>query len=271
MKLILKDSVKATKFSAIFQHLKQLVENIVIYFSNTGLYIQGMDNSQICLFECKLSASWFDEYYYSDGVDDPKVCLATGILYKVISAVEDNQIIEISYEGNTDLLHIKFGDRKNWTIHSSNLFNKHFEIALIDLDTELLIIPDQETHVDLKMETIVFSKLITQLLIFSDQLTLTFTDVDIQFKTSGIEGGMSSKIDLDDVNEYAIGEDSVLTQSYSLAIINMMCNFSKLNKNISMGFSDNMPMSLVYNLSSDDDEDDKTCFVGFYLAPRIED
>ncbi len=166
------------------------------------------------------------------------------------------------------MIHIKFGDRNN---DNDNLFNKHFEIALIDLDTELLVIPDQETHVDLKMETIVFSKLITQLLIFSDQLTLTFTDEDIQFKTSGIEGGMSSKIDLDDVNEYAIGEDSVLTQSYSLAIINMMCNFSKLNKNISMGFSDNMPMSLVYNLSSDDDEDDKTCFVGFYLAPRIED
>jgi hypothetical protein len=50
-----------------------------------------------------------------------------------------------------------------------------------------------------------------------------------------------------------------------------------------MGFSDNMPMSLTYDLDEDkettDDEMDevdkvdkeKKCFVGFYLAPKIDE
>ena len=42
MKLTLKDLNKVGKFTAIFQHLKQLVDCIGIYFDDNGLYIQGM-------------------------------------------------------------------------------------------------------------------------------------------------------------------------------------------------------------------------------------
>lgn len=274
MKLTLKDTIKVSKFSAIFQHLKQLVECIAIYFSEDGMYIQGMDNTQICLFECKLTNTWFDEYEFTTNVDDPRVCMNTSILYKVISAVDEKHMIEISYEGNTDILHIKFADP------ADNVFNKCFEISLMEFDSELMTIPREESHVDLTMDTAKFSKLVSQLLIFSDVLTLTFSDEDIKFRAEGTEGAMSSKIDLEDVKEYAIGEDSVLTQSYSLTYINMMCSFGKLNKNIEMGFSNNMPMSLIYDLDIEDSQDTdmegeekkiKKCFVGFYLAPKLDD
>ena len=81
MKLTLKDLNKVGKFTAIFQHLKQLVDCIGIYFDDNGLYIQGMDNSQICLFECKLHSSWFDEYSFDDG-DDKRVCMNTAIFVR---------------------------------------------------------------------------------------------------------------------------------------------------------------------------------------------
>lgn len=280
MKLILKNQQKVTTFSAILQNLKQLVDNISIYFSTEGLYIQGMDNTQICLFECKLANDWFSEYEFDEGVDNPKICLNTTILCKVIGAVDDKQTIELSYTGETDILDIKFGDTTEATL------NQHYEIALIDIDSELMTIPRDEAHVDLVIDTIKFSKLISHLLIFSDVLTLIFSDTDIKFRASGTEGAMNSMIDLDDVQEYAIGENTTLSQSYSLTYINMMCNFNKLNKNIVMGFSNNMPMSLVYDLDeptvqddeSDDDDDMvqsptsvKKCFVAFYLAPKMDD
>ena len=143
---------------------------------------------------------------------------------------------------------------------------------MICLETERLEIPSCETLVDLTIDTTTFSKLITQLLIFSEHVTLTFTDNSIQFETSGTEGAMKSNIDLEDVNEYAIEENASLVQSYSLSFINMMCSFSKLNKNIIMGFNENMPMSLKYNLGTeDDDESENECAVMFYLAPRCND
>ena len=286
MKLTLKDPVKVTKFSAIFQHLKQLVDNIAIYFSVDGLYIQGMDSTQICLFECKLTSGWFDEYEFTQNVDARRVCVNTTILYKVINAIDEKHMIEISYSGHPDLLNIKFGDP------AEHIFNKCFEISLVDLDIELMTIPRKEAHVDLTIDTLTFSKLISQLLIFSNVLTLHFTDEDIKFRAEGTEGAMNSKIDLEEVKEYAIGENTTLSQSYSLTYINMMCSFGKLNKSIIMGFSENMPMSLIYDLDNcanqqneDENEDDneydnedeegeeqiKKCFVGFYLAPRMDD
>ena len=276
MKLTLKDSSKVAKFSDIFKHLKQLLDNIVIYFSSNGIYIQGMDMSQICLFECKLDANWFDDYCFDEDNDDNRLCVNTGILHKVVNAVDETQIIELSYEGSADILNIKFSNPKHYAIDGR--FTHHFEIALIDIDSERLEIPVSDTHVDLTMDVTSFSKLVGQLIIFSDQLTLTFTDASIQFETTGIDGGMKSQIDLDDVSEYAIGEDVTLVQSYSLSFINKMCSFSKLNKHIVMGFSENMPMSLTYNLSEKEccpegDVGDKysTSSVAFYLAPRMED
>ena len=245
----------------------------MLYFDTNGLYIQGMDSTQVCLFECNLHHTWFDEYVFDEAADEGRICINTGIIHKVISAVGENQVIEISHTDNADILNIKFASQTQY--NEENKFNKHFQISLICLDTERLDIPNCETLVDLSIDTTTFSKLITQLLIFSEQLTLTFTDESIQFETSGVEGGLKSNIDLEDVHEYAIGENSTLVQSYSLSFINMMCNFSKLNKNIIMGFNENMPMSLKYDLGSPDDDtesdDTMECAVKFYLAPRVDD
>ena len=287
MQLTLKDLNKVGKFTAIFQHLKQLVDCIGIYFDDNGLYIQGMDNSQICLFECKLHSSWFDKYSFDDG-DDKRVCMNTAILCKVICAVDDKSMIEISYSGTPDIINIKFGDPADCVL------NKCFEISLMEIDSELMTIPDTEAQVDLSIDTTKFSKLVTQLLIFSDVLTLTFSDEDIKFRASGTEGAMSSTIDLDDVNEYAIGEGLELSRSYSLTYLNMMCSFAKLNKNIVMGFSEDMPMSLLYKLDGEESSEDNNnesdeekeeeqeqdvvackpknnCYVSFYLAPKMDE
>ena len=267
MKLLLKDDEKIMKFSTIFRHLRQFSDAMVIYFSDTGMYAQGMDGSNCCLFECKIPANWFDEYSYDSGTDAPQIGVNTAIMQKVIGTLGDKQEIRMSYSGLSDVLQVEFKGSAN--------FNRHFEIALIDLDVEFLEIPKQETHVDLTIQTNKFSELISQLLIFSEILTLHFTEEAINFKASGIEGSMSSRINMDDVTEYAIGEDTELLHSYSLKYLNLMCNFGKMNKDVVLGFSENMPMSLVFYLEEkgEDDSDDmeKDCFLGFYLAPRIDD
>jgi len=295
MKLFLSDQDKICKFSVIFKNLQYLVDAIKIYFSENGLYVQGMDNSSCCLFECNIPGKWFDEYTFQIGVDSSQISVNTAIMQKVIGTLGDKQEITMSYEGESDILLVEL------TKGTSN-FDKTFEIALIDLDVELLQIPQQETDVDLVIQTSKFSELISQLLIFSENLTLQFKEDAIDFKASGVEGSMSSCIDLDDVTEYAIEEGASLSHSYSLKYLNLMCNFNKLSKDIVMGFNKDMPMSLLFNLEDsktndgdtenktegsedifsdeDDDEEDNTgsvsdkkdkCYVGFYLAPRMDD
>jgi proliferating cell nuclear antigen len=124
-------------------------------------------------------------------------------------------------------------------------------------------LPPPDTLVDLTMNTSKFQELISQMLMFNNEVLFSFGEDKIKLNASGNDGSMRTEIKFDDVQEYAIAEGTELTQTYSLKYINMMCNFHKLNSEICMGFSESMPMYVKYNL--DDDS-----YVSFYLAPKIE-
>jgi len=271
MKITIQSPHKADKFATIFQHLKLLADHVNMNFSDNGLYIQCLDNNHCCLFECTLVASWFDDYLFDPKKDSKQIGIQTATFYKVINIRQDKQEIEISSEGDqVDIINIHFtkGDKN---------FNKSFEIPTIDLESELMDIPVDDTSVDLVIDTKRLTDLASELILFSEILTLIFSEEGIEFIASGSEGKMRSTIDLDEVNEYAVGEAMKLKQSYSLKYLNIMCHFGKLSKEISMGFSEGRPMHLLYNLDENIDQDEDSQenrpqnYVSFYLAPRIDD
>ena len=187
-------------------------------FSNNGLYMQCLDNNHCCLFECKLAAEWFDNYIFDPHKDTSQIGVQAATFYKVINIRQEKQEIEISSEGEqVDTINIHF-------TKGDNNFNKSFEIPTIDLESEMMDIPKDETSVDLVIDTKRLSELASELVLFSEVLTLIFSEEGIEFTASGTEGKMKSRIDLDEVNEYAVGEEMILKQSYSLKYLNIMCN-----------------------------------------------
>ena len=73
MKLIISNSSKAIKFTNIFNNLKNFTETTNMIFSDDGLYIQGMDKTQCCLFELKINNHWFDSYEFDKSNDSEKI------------------------------------------------------------------------------------------------------------------------------------------------------------------------------------------------------
>ena len=55
MKLILTDNLKKELFISIFQVLKNTSSTIMVIFKEDKMYIQGMDNSHILLYEVTLN------------------------------------------------------------------------------------------------------------------------------------------------------------------------------------------------------------------------
>jgi len=277
MKITIQTQQKADQFATIFQHLKLLTDHVNMNFTNEGLYMQCLDNNHCCLFECNLAAEWFDKYEFNADMDAAQIGIHAATFYKVINIRQEKQEIEISSEGSqVDTVNINF-------TKGNNNFNKSFEIPIIDLDSEMMDIPKDETSVDVVIDTKRLSELASELVLFSEILTLIFSEEGIEFTASGTEGKMKSSIDLDEVNEYAVGENMTLKQSYSLKYLNIMCHFGKLSKEIALGFSDGRPMHLTYNMdeakTTDDAPDDEEHeddpapknYVSFYLAPRIDD
>ena len=257
MKITIEDARKSSKLANIFCHLKPFTDNVVIYFKESGLYIQCMDNSHCALFECSLDKSWFTSYSYSPDEDMPSVCVTIGMLYKVLNAREDDQTLEIELsKENEDKIYITFNGGK---------MCKYFELPLINVDSELLNTNEmRETDIDLTIEAKTFCDLIHQLLIFDEILTLTFSEDKIDMKSSGNEGSMQVEMKIDDIKEYAIAEGTTIVQSYSLKYIHLMCQFNKLAAEMNMGFSKDKPMTLKYDLLEDS-------YVMIHLAPKMTD
>ena len=65
MKLFLENKAKKEIFIALFQTLKNCSSLIHLIFNQESLFIQGMDKSHVCMFEVKITNSWFDSYDFS--------------------------------------------------------------------------------------------------------------------------------------------------------------------------------------------------------------
>lgn len=262
MKIVFSDARKIQQFANIFANLKNFTDNVCIYFKQDGIYIQCMDDSHCCLFECKLYMTWFHSYEYDEANDQACVGVNIVMLNKVLNTWNDTQTMAIIVENGSDKISINFEKGENNNIH----FNKFFQLSLVNIENELMDVKLFETIVDLTIESKIFCALMGQLIIFNETLTLTFNEENIECLSSGMDGSLKASISVNDVKEYAIPESTVLTQSYSLRYVQLMCQFNKLSNEMVMGFSSDMPMIMKYSLS----ENDKTeSFVRIHLAPKI--
>jgi proliferating cell nuclear antigen PCNA len=265
MKIVFATARKVQQFTTIITNLKNFTENVSIYFRDTGLYIQCMDDSHCCLFECDLKATWFDTYEFDKETDQPCIGINISMLNKVLNTWNDSQTLTLELDASPDKISINFEKKGENNAH----FDKFFELSLVSLESELMDTQKFETLVDLTIESKIFCSLISNLMMFNDTLTLTFNEENVECTSSGTDGSMKALISVEDVNEYAIPESTTLVQNYSLRYVQIMCQFNKLSSQMTMGFGETMPMIMKYKLSEENEEAES--FACIHLAPKIAD
>jgi proliferating cell nuclear antigen len=146
----------------------------------------------------------------------------------------------------------------------TSMFDKYFDMKTMDLDEQLLDIPDNEYSVDLILPTKMFVSLSQELSMFDDSVRVVCNQDNVELVAKGHTGTMKVNMNIDDVLEYAIEENISLDMIYSIQYFQMMCQFHKLSDKVALGFSEETPMMMKYEL-------DETSFVRFYLAPKLDD
>lgn len=147
-----------------------------------------------------------------------------------------------------------------------NIFDKRFEMPLIDLDMETMEIPETEYQAEFSLPSNIYASLMSQLKLFGDTMDIDCSEDSITLHSNSIENGkMSTEISIDDLNEFAIDEDEILKLSYSLNYMYNVSQFHKLSKDIELKFKQDYPVQLKYNLGTDDAN------VLFYIAPKMTD
>jgi proliferating cell nuclear antigen len=239
--------------------------------SEFGLYIQGMDSAHVGLFELKLERAWFD--VFTNKLGDIVLGINCEALSTIMNCHNDGQSISFTYKENKPLI-IEFQGKGH---------DKKFELKLMDIETELMQIPDTEYDADITMKSSEFNKLMVENSLFAETLMIKLGEDDnIYMSASGDIGKIEVKIKEDDIEEYALSEDVKMSHSYPLKYCLLYSKFTKINKIVSLHLMDNTPIKIMYDLSHWIDEDCDPCvvnddedscqnnYLGFYLAPKLD-
>lgn len=249
---------KVRQFALIFRHAKLLCENVNLYLSETGLYIQGMTGCHTSLFELKLSNNWFSEY---DCDVDKIIGVNCELLFKCIDCLQEGQKI-IVFESK-DRLCLQF-------IGGKNTIQKNFEMPLITLEEERLEVPDADYDTDILIDSQKFTELVNELSIFGETIRMKCVNNEknsvFTLNGSGLStGSMIVDIKEEDMIQWNCIEDLKLNLIFSIEYLKNICQFSKINTKLMLSLSDNLPLRISFSLSdwmdkikeNDDGEADK--------------
>ena len=260
MNISLKSSDKADKFAYIFQHMKLFTEQVNVLFEENRVFIQAMDGSRVSIFELEIAAEWFDSYVREN---DKNLCLGlnTNILYKILNTRDKSQELSIYYsEENSDKLEVSFrGGNKA-------IFDKYFAIPLIDIEEQLMEIPQSDSHAEISINSTNFANIISQLKLFGDTLDISCSEEQILFCSNSVDAGkMTVEISMDDLDEFSINDGADLKLSFSLTHLHNICMYHKICKDVEIKWINEYPMQITYNI------DNSLLKMRFYLAPKFSD
>lgn len=257
MNIEIRDLQKAELFVSIFQHVRQFTENMNVMFKEDMLFIQSMDAGRVLVFEIALPSSWFSEYSLLKG--PVTLGLNTILLYKVLNTRDKTQSIRLQCEEDSDVLSAHFvGEDKK-------IFDRFFEIPLMDLEMELLEIPPIEHQAEFSISSVNFSGLINQMKQFGDTMQIECSEEKIVLGSFSVDQGkMFAEISIDELQEFSIEEGENIKISFSLKYLHDICLYHKISKHMDIKISAHFPMTIIYHLP--DTEAGAT--VTFYLAPK---
>jgi len=287
MQLTIENKTKMEMFVALFQLLKNWGSHLNLHFEKTHLHIQTMDKSHICLSNITIKDKWFSSY----SVDNvTNISLDTNNFAIMMNYALKHNKMEIKFEDEVDpdKLFINLSSNSNNVSNISkdvievvdpvdskktkkikkkevqNKFDHFFELGLIDVEQDILGIPDVEYDVDFMIKSENFSELMSELMVFGSNLNILCSEDVLEFNASGDTGKLKVNVPIDDLNEYAISEGETLDISYSLNHIGKMCLSNKLGQYVSLSISSEYPMAIKYDLGDES-------IVVFYIAPKIVD
>ena len=165
MNIQLTSPVKAETFATIFQHMKLFTDNINIMFESERMFIQGMDSARVSIFEITLPATWFDEYEH-ENQGTILIGISSSLLFRVLNTRDKSQNLIIKFDQeNSDKLLVDFVGE------SKVAFDKHFELPLMNIDEEMMVIPEIDYQAEFSLSSSNYSNMINFCANFSSKFT----------------------------------------------------------------------------------------------------
>jgi len=251
---------QASLLKKIMEAIKDLVNEGNFDCSSTGIALQAMDSSHVSLVSLLLRSDGF-EHFRCDKTMSLGINL--GSMSKILKCASNDDNVTLKADDNGSAVTFMFESAKQDKISD-------FELKLIEIETDVLGIPDTEYKAVIKMPASEFQRICRDLTILGDTVVIAVTKEGVKFSVSGDMGNgnitcrPSSSADAKEEESTTIELQEPVQLTFALRYLNFFTKATPLSGTVCLSMSKDVPLVVEYRMAD-------LGYIRYYLAPKIED
>jgi len=170
-------TIQAVAIKSLVEILKDIINDVNVYFDKTGMKIVALDVARVTLIHVILHAENFEEYSCPE---DVTVGMNMSNIFKLLKSISNNDIISITNTDEDLIIHVTNSTKKS---------SSTFKVKLLDLNDDLLEIPDEKEHGSTKVYTSIssveFQKIVRDMVNIGSDMKIERTKNMLTFASSG--------------------------------------------------------------------------------------
>lgn len=241
-------TIQASALKAVFEVLKDIINDVNVYFTSRGVHILSLDTARVTLVHMTLQAENFEEY---ECPHDITAGLNMANMYKLLKSIS-----------GTDTLTINIQDRDYMEIFIENPVKKSstsFRLKLLDINEDILELPDVNMNVITTMPSIDFQRITRDMGNLANEMSIVREGTQLVLSCQGDFADQTTTLEFP---ESVQRTGSV----FSLKYINLFTKATNMCSSVQLmqdSTNENMPIIFRYTIANLGD-------LRFYLAPKID-
>lgn len=230
-------------FKDSFDSVSRIVDDVTCTIDENGFHMNAIDRSHVCFVSLELAYEMFDSF---DCTVTEKICLDTNEFMKILKRMKNNDVLGLIVDEN------------NLTINLKGDVDRTFKIRLIDMDYEVPQPPSLALPVSVEVESSLIKDALTDMELFSTNLTFTIDKDYLTINTDGEFGDAEFK--------YLHGEQGITgeySSSFSIQKLKNIFTASKFSEYVKLNLGKDMPIEIEFKKVTDDG------VLKYLLAPQI--
>lgn len=232
-------TVQSSAIRILFESLKDVLTDVNIHANSQGIKIMSMDGSKSAIVHVKLLASQFEKFECPTPVVMGVNMLS---LFKILKSIKNNDVISFLVTEDTTKLIIKIQNKEKQTEIISTL-------KLLDIDENLLHIPNIEFDSILTIPASDFQNHIRDLSVISNEITIKTDEESIILEVDGDFASQSIKINKKST-AITLDRSNETCNTFNLKYLLLFTKSSNLCNTIEIYLKSNFPIIILYNVAN---------------------
>jgi proliferating cell nuclear antigen len=245
MKLV---TIQASAIKSTFEVLKEILNDVNIYFRPQGMYIVTLDTARTSLIDMFLSADNFEEYHCEQ--DEIIAGVNISNTFKLLKTITNNDVLKIEINSKEYMdIEITSESKKTKT---------QFQLKLLDINESRIEVPDVKMTSNTILPSTDFQRLCRDMSNIGTEIEITRVGKEFRLRCEGDFANQETYIEcLDDSQE--------ISGLYSLKYLNIFTKATSMCASVQiMQEEGNRFLILKYNVANLGE-------VKFYLATKVSD